>query len=310
MKRAICSIAFLLCLATACPAAQEISVMLDWVPNVDHLPIYVAKEMGLFRKEGLEIRILVPSDTTDALKLAAASKVDLAVSYAPQVIVSVAEGVPVRVVGRLVEHPLSTLLFLEGKGIRSPSDLAGKRVGFTVAGVMDVLLDAFSKLNGVKGISPVNVGFSIVQSLASGKVDAVMGGFRNYEVVEMLQQGMKPSTFPLEEWGIPDYDELVFVTSPSFAQSNPQVIRAFRKALDRGIHASLANPEKALEIYFRAVPEAPRSLEKEVLGKTLPFFARSQDLDPSRWKKFAVFALKWRLIGRSIDTDRLLWKDR
>ncbi len=310
MKRVICSIAFLLCLATACPAAQEISVMLDWVPNVDHLPIYVAKEMGFFRKEGLEIRILVPSDTTDALKLAASSKVDLAISYAPQVIVSAAEGVPVRVVGRLMEHPLSTLLFLDGKGIHSPSDLSGKRVGYTVAGVMDVLLDAFSKLNGVKGISPVNVGFSIVQSIASGKVDAVMGGFRNYEVVEMLQQGMKPSTFPLEEWGIPDYDELVFVTSPGFAQSNPQVIRGFRKALDRGIHVSLANPEKALEIYFRAVPEAQRHLEKEVLGKTLPFFARSQDLDPARWKKFAVFALKWRLIGRSIDTDRLLWKDR
>lgn len=310
MKRILCSIVILLGLAAACPAAQEVKLMLDWVPNVDHLPIYVAKEMGFFRKEGLEIRILAPSETTDALKLAAASKVDLAVGYAPQVIVSAAEGVPLQVVGRLMEHPLSTLLFLEGKGIQSPSDLSGKRIGYTVPGVMDVLLDAFSKLNGVKGITPVNVGFSIVQSLASGKVDAVMGGFRNYEAVEMIQQGMKPSAFPLEQWGIPDYDELVFVTSRNFAKSNPQVIRSFRIALDKGIRASLANPEKALETYFRAVPEAPRNLEKKVLGKTLPFFARSQELDPSRWKRFSAFALRWGLIGRAVEAERLLWKGR
>ena len=310
MKRVICSIVILFCLASACPAQQKVSIMLDWVPNVDHLPIYVAKERGFFRKEGLEILILAPSETTDALKLAASSKVDLAVGYAPQVILSASEGIPLRVVGRLMEHPLSTLLFLEGKGIQSPSDLTGKRIGYTVPGVMDVLLEAFSKLNGVKGITPVNVGFAIVQSLASGKVDAVMGGFRNYEAVEMIQQGMKPSVFPLEQWGIPDYDELVFVTSPKFAKSNPQVIRGFRKALEKGIRTSLADPETALEIYFRAVPDAQRSLEREVLGKTLPFFARSQELDPSRWKRFASFALKWGLIRRSVEPERFLWKDR
>jgi len=310
LKRMLCSLVILLCLASSCPAAQTVSVMLDWIPNVDHLPLFVAKERGFFREEGLEVRILAPSDTADALKLAAAARVDLAISYAPQVVVSAAEGVPLAVVGRLMEHPLSTLLFLEGRGIQSPSDLSGKKIGYTVPGVMDVLLDAFAKLNGVKKVAPVNVGVSIVQSLASGKVDAVMGGFRNYEVVEMLHQGMKPATFPLEKWGIPDYDELVFVTSPNFAKSNPNTIRAFRKALSRGIHEALANPQKALETYFRAVPEAPRDLERDTFAKTLPFFARSQKLDPARWERFAAFALRWKLIGRPVDVKTLLWKDR
>jgi len=310
LKRVLCSLVVLLFLASSSPAAQEVSVMLDWFPNVDHLPLYVARERGFFREEGLDIRVLAPSETADGLKLAAAGKVDLAISYTPQVIVSAAEGIPLVVVGRLMQHPLSTLLFMAGKGIKSPSDLSGKRIGYTVPGVMDVLADAFAKLNGLEGVSTVNVGFSIVQSLASGKVDAVMGGFRNYEVVEMLHQGMKPGTFPLEKWGIPDYDELVFVTSPGFVKSSPGVVRAFRKALDRGIRETLSNPGKALDLYFRAVPEAPREIERDVLERTLPFFARTQHLDPKRWESFAAFAAKWKLVDRPVDAKRLLWKER
>lgn len=310
LKKSLCTLFILILLASSCHAAQRVSVMLDWVPNVDHLPLYLAREMGYFRDEGLEVSILAPSDTSDALKLAASGKADLAISYPPQVIVSAAQGVPLTVVGRLVEHPLSTLLFLEGKGIKNPSDLAGKRIGYTVPGVMDVLVDAFTKLNGVKGNSTVNVGFSIVQSLASGKVDAVMGGFRNYEVAEMIREGMKPGFFALEEWGIPDYDELVFVTSPAFAKSRPEVVRAFRKALGRAIRETLSRPEKALARYFTAVPEAPRELEKDVFKRTLPFLARSQELDPARWERLAAFALEWKLVDRAVDARKLLWKDR
>lgn len=310
MKKTLCSLFILLLFASSCPAAQKVSVMLDWVPNVDHLPLYVAREMGFFRDEGLEVCILAPSETSDALKLAASGKADLAISYPPQVIVSSAQGIPLTVVGRLMEHPLSTLLFLDGKGIKVPSDLAGKRIGYTVPGVMDVLVDAFARLNGIKGISTVNVGFSIVQSLASSKVDAVMGGFRNYEVTEMLHQGMQPAFFALEKWGIPDYDELVFVTSPAFAKFHPEIIRAFRRALDRAIRQSLAKPEKAVALYFRAVPEAPKELERDVFRRTLPLLARSQALDPARWDKLAAFALKWELVDRPVDASKLLWKDR
>ena len=97
-------------------SAQEVTLMLDWFPNVDHLPIYVAQEKNFFSEEGIQVKILAPSDTSDALKLAVAGRVDLAGSYEPQTIIAASEGLPVRVVGRLVAHPLTTLLFLKEKG--------------------------------------------------------------------------------------------------------------------------------------------------------------------------------------------------
>jgi len=174
--------------ASTVGAAQRLTLILDWFPNVDHLPLYVARHQGLFSEEGLEIKIISPSDTSDGLKLAASSKVDIAVSYEPQTIIAAARGLDVIVFGRLVEHPLTTLLFLKGKGIEKPKDLEGKRIGYTVPGLMDVLLDAFAKVNDIQHYSAINVGFSIVQSLTAGKVDAVMGPFKTYETVEMAHR--------------------------------------------------------------------------------------------------------------------------
>ena len=119
----------LISIALTSPAAagEKLTLMLDWFPNVDHLPIYVAQEKGYFREAGIEVKILSPSDTSDALKLAVAGQVDLAVSYQPQTIIAAAGGLDVRVVGRLVEHPLTTLLFLKNKGFKTPAEL--KKVG-------------------------------------------------------------------------------------------------------------------------------------------------------------------------------------
>ena len=149
---------FLLATSPVC-AAQRVTVMLDWFPNIDHLPIYVAQQEGFFGDEGLDVKILAPSSTTDAMKLAASGNVDIAVSYAPQVIIGASSDLDVQVVGRLVEHPLCVLLFLKEKGIKTPSDLNGKTVGYTVPGMMDLLMEAFAKINGIKNYNPINVGF-------------------------------------------------------------------------------------------------------------------------------------------------------
>ena len=206
---------FFMLAAVASPAAAErLTLMLDWFPNVDHLPLYVAKQQGYFGEKGLDVKIVSPSETSDALKLAATDKVDLAISYQPQAIIAAARGLDIVVVGRLVEHPLTTLLFLEGHGIEKPSDLEGKKIGYTVPGLMDVLLTAFARLNGIENYQAINVGFNIVASLTAGKVDAVMGPFKTYETVTMRSKGLEAGYFELEKHGIPDYDELLFVCGP------------------------------------------------------------------------------------------------
>ena len=289
-------------------AAQELTLILDWFPNVDHLPIYAARQQGLFAEEGLEIKIISPSGTADGLKMVASGNVDIAVSYEPQTISAAARGLDVMVFARLIEHPLTTLLFLKGKGIESPKDLEGKKIGYTVPGLMDVLLDAFARVNDIRDYQAINVGFAIVQSLTANKVDAVMGPFKTYETVTMAHKGYEVGYFELEKWGIPDYDELIFITSKKNMQKNQAAMAGFRRVMDRAIAQVRQYPQQALTDYFKQVPEADRKIESDAFKLTLPYYATRQQLDVNQWQLFADFALKYGLIDKKVDVTGILWK--
>jgi len=308
MKRLIHWLVTLILIAAApipSMAGEKITLLLDWFPNVDHLPIYVASQRGYFSEKGISIQIISPSETSDALKLSASGNVDIAIAYEPQVIVGASRGLGIKVIGRLIGHPLTTLLYLNGRGIEKPEDLEGKKIGYTVPGMMDVLTDAFAGINGISGYTPVNVGFSIVQSLTAGKVDAVMGAYKNYETVELRQRGFDARFFALEEWGIPDYDELVFISGKKAAEQKAPLLKLFAEIVQRAIEETRANPEKALEDYFKAIPEAPREMEREAFKLTMPLYAGSQVPDRDAWRKFADFALKFGLIEKEVDVDCL-----
>ncbi len=295
-----------LLLGAVSASAEKLTLMLDWFPNIDHLPIYVAQEQGLFKKVGLEVEILSPSETADGLKLAASGNVDLAVSYEPQTIIAAAGGLDVKVVGRLVEHPLTTLLFLKEKGFKTVKDLEGKKIGYTVPGLMDVMLKALLSLNGVKEYEAVNVGFTIVPSLVAGNVDAVMGPFKTYETVTMKHQNLEAAYFELEKWGIPDYEELIFVCGAGTLAGKEAHIKDFIEAVAAAAMYTRTHPQEALQIYLKALPEADVRVESDAFALTLPFYAAPGGSDVTAWQRFADFSLQHGLIEKPVQAAELI----
>ena len=296
--------AFLLCAGTA--SAQKLTLMLDWFPNIDHLPIYIAQERGLFKEKGLEVEIISPSETADGLKLAASGNVDMAVSYEPQTVIAASADLDVKVVGRLIEHPLTTLLFLKSKGIKSPKDLEGKKIGYTVPGLMDVMLKAFMSINGVQNYEAINVGFTIVPALVTGNVDAVMGPFKTYETVTMAHQNLEADYFELEKWGIPDYEELIFVCGGKTLAKKEKSIKAFIQAVETATAYMREHPEDALKTYLGALPEADPRIETDAFHLTLPFYAAPGGSDVAAWQSFADFSLKHGLIEKPVKAVDLI----
>ena len=115
---------------TAAPGQQHVTLLLDWLPNADHAPIYAAQQIGAFKRAGLDVQIQVPSDATSPLKLLAAGRVDLAITYEPELLISRDKGQQLVAVGALAQKPLSSIISLRGK-VKDPRDLAGKSVGIT-----------------------------------------------------------------------------------------------------------------------------------------------------------------------------------
>ncbi|WP_295171261.1 ABC transporter substrate-binding protein, partial [uncultured Paracoccus sp.] len=192
-------------LALPAHAETRLTVMLDWFVNPDHAPIVLAQELGYFADAGLAVQTVAPSDPNDPPRMVAAGRVDLAVSYQPQLHLSRHQGLPVTRVGTLVETPLTCLVVLADSGITTPADLSGRKVGFAVAGVQEVMLDAMLTDGGLApdDVEQINIGWSIAPALMSGQVDGVIGAFRNFELNQLRLEGFEGRCLNPEDHGIP-----------------------------------------------------------------------------------------------------------
>jgi putative hydroxymethylpyrimidine transport system substrate-binding protein len=289
MKRLVLAALFSI-LITSPAAAEKFTVLLDWFVNPDHGPLFVAQERGEFSKRGLKVELIAPADPNDPPKLVAAGRGDVAISYQPQLHLQVAAGLPLMRVGTLVATPLSSLVVLADSPIKSIADLKGRKVGFSVGGFEDALLGAMLEKHGLKlsDVDLVNVNFSLSPSLMSGKVDAVIGAYRNFELNQMDIEGRPGRAFYLEEEGVPAYDELIIVTKRDNVE-NPE-ISAFLAAVEAGTQFMINHPDEAWELFIKGRKDLDDELNRRAWRDTLPRFAlRPSALDTGRYQRFSEF---------------------
>lgn len=285
-------LALALGLLVAAPAlAQEkMTVILDWFVNPDHGPIIVAQEKGFFADQGLEVEIVAPADPADPPKMVAAGRADLAVSYQPQLHLLVAEGLPLVRVGTLIATPLNCLLVLKDGPVKTIEDLKGRKVGFSVAGVEESLLDTILTKHGLglKDVTLVNVNWSLSPALMAGQVDAVIGAYRNFELNQMAIEGVPGKCFDVEEEGIPSYDELIYVANPQTLDKDK--INRFLRATELASLYITNHPDEAWTLFSATAPELRDELNAKAWADTWPRFAHSPAaLDQGRYARFEAF---------------------
>ncbi|NDR59151.1 ABC transporter substrate-binding protein [Aliiruegeria sabulilitoris] len=286
--------------ATPALAADKMTLILDWFVNPDHGPIIVAEELGYFEEAGLEVEVIAPSDPSDPPKLVAAGKADLAISYQPQLHLQVSEGLPLIRVGTLIGTPLTCLLVLEDGPVKEIADLKGRKVGFSVAGVEEVLLSRVLANNGLSmsDVELINVNWSLSPSLMAGQVDAVMGAFRNFELNQMEIAGVPGRCFYLEEAGLPPYDELIYVANPETMDTDK--IARFLGATEKATHHIVNNPEASWEVFSGTAAELKDELNAKAWVDTWPRFSLAPaGLDAGRYARFEAFMQEAGLLADS-----------
>jgi putative hydroxymethylpyrimidine transport system substrate-binding protein len=301
--------------STSATKTQQLQLMLDFLPNADHAGIYAAQRNGRFRAVGLDVKIRTPSDPAAPLRQVAAGRVDMAISYEPEVLRARDKGLKVVSVGALVQRPLTSIIALPAAGIHRPADLRGKKVGTAGIDYQHAFLQTILERATVppKSVTERNVGFNLVQALLTRKVDAILGGFLNYEAVELRQKKKHPVVIPVDTVGVPRYDELVFVTSEAAAKDEGDAIRGFLGAVARGTHDLRSQPVAAL---LKANPDLDAKLQREAVKTTLPLFQPPAGKpfgyqQPARWRTFATFMRKAGLLrsargGNGAFTNALL----
>jgi len=284
---------------TSPPDRQTLRLVLDFFPNADHAGIYLGRADGTFERAGLDVRPVVPSDPSAPLKLLAAGRADVAISYEPEVLLARNKGLKVVSIGALVQRPLTSIMALPKGKVRDVRDLRGKTVGTAGIPYQSAYLKTILERAGVdpSSVKEVNVGFNLTPAMLSGRADATLGAFWNYEGTALKREGRKPVIIPVDRAGVPDYDELVLVVTEDTVRNRGPYLRAFMQAMAEAHRALRDDPEAGADAVVKANPDLEKDLQLAVVETTLPAFSPTERdkpfgwQDPAAWGRYAAWML-------------------
>jgi putative hydroxymethylpyrimidine transport system substrate-binding protein len=288
-RLAAAAIAFVL---AALPAAAQdkLTVLLDWFVNPDHAPLVIAAEGGYFERAGLAVELIAPADPSAPPRLVAAGQGDIAITYQPDLMLQLEEGLPLVRFGTLVETPLNALIVLKDGPVKSLADLKGKRIGYSVASIQSAYLSGMLDSVGLSmdDVTMINVNFNLVAALLAGQIDAAIDGYRNFELTQLAIEGRPGIAFFPEEHGVPVYDELIYVTRTAL-KDDPRLPR-FLAAVEEATIFLTNHPEEARAMFMASHVDLDDELNRRAFDLTLPRFAkRPAALDAGRYDRFAEF---------------------
>lgn len=296
---------------------ETVDVVLDWYPNAVHAFIYEAIEKGYFAQEGLEVNVLFPSNTTDPLTMTAAGKADIGFYYQEDTIIARAnEAVPVKVLGAVVQEPISVLCSVADKNIKTPADLVGKTIGYSGTRFAEVAVNQLLQSAGASldDVTMIDVGFDLMSSMTTGNVDATYGCFINHEIPAMEEEGFEMDYMKLTDYGVPNYYALMLVTGESQLEKNQDKYTRFLRACQKGFADMKNDPAEALDIMMNNQNSEnfplTESVEKKSFDVLLPMMetesAAFLSQDAATWQENIDWLLSTGMIETAFDPSEIM----
>ena len=248
MKKIIFSL-FIIFILLGCQKNESISLALDWYPNSNHAGIYSAIDEGFFQEEEIDFEVYTPSDPTAIISAVASGRDEFGLSYHPDILQAQSAGLDIISVLSIAQHPLNSIMTLKENNISNPKDLKGKTIGFPGIPSNKAMLETVLNNQGldINDVETVDVGFELVKALISGSVDAIIGAYWTHESIVMELQGYEIDVMRLEEWGVPDYYELILITNTNFLIENKSEVEKVVESITKGYKFAIENPEKSID---------------------------------------------------------------
>ncbi len=283
------------------------TLLLDFQPNAVHTGIYTAVDRGYDDALGVNLRIRVPSDSTDAVKLLVSGRTDLAVLDIHDLAIARERGRDLVGVMAIVQEPLAAIL--AQPEIKTPRDLEGRRVGVTGLPSDDAILRSIVAGAGgdASKVRATTIGFTAVPSLLTGRVSAATA-FWNAEGVALRARRPAIREFRVNDYGAPAYPELVLTTTRATLRDEPDVVRGAVAAIARGYSEVLSDPESAVSALLDATSGLDRAGVKLELDAVSPAFTAGArtfgELDPQRLAAWARWERRFGIVKRLPDVAR------
>lgn len=212
---------------------------------------FIAQEKGYYKDAGLDVEMTEGEGSSSNLQLLATGKIDVAHVAGPNLVTSVVEGVPVKMVASFFQ--IGGAGFVTVPSIKDVDDLEGHRLTGTAYGFSDALFPAFKKAVGITDMGKINVAPNAIQQVfLTGKADAMVATGWG-EVPRLRTQGAEFNYFSFAEYGVNTIGPGI-VASDDVLANNKKAVTAFVEASRKGWQFVYDHPNEAAKIIHDAVP--------------------------------------------------------
>ena len=275
-------------------ASSRLSLLLNWYANPYHTPVFMAHYLDFYKEEALSPAIMETTDPSDVTDLIGQNKVDIALKAMIHTYAARAKGYEVLSVGTLFHEPPTGIIFLKNSGIKGFEDIKGKRIGY-IGRFGKIMIDDLAQRAGIDAdaYTTVRVGMNMTDAILRNKVDAGMGigCFQQVELEHM--SGQETGILRVDELaglGCCCFCSILFLVHESFLAQNPEAVKRFMKATQRGMQWTLDNPEKAWDIMCDNIPALRADVYKKIYISCLPYFSRELINVDRDWEKVGAYA--------------------
>lgn len=198
----------------------------DWYPQPEHGGFYQALVEGYYEEEGLEVEILPGGPNTVSAEKVALGQVQFAMGKSNDLMNYVARGVPLVMVGALLQHDPQALLFHQENPIHDFTDLDGKRI---MVGPGSAFIDLIKEKYQID-FDVIPLDYSIAQYLLDKTF--IQQCYITSEPYFAQKEGANPGALLIKESGFDPYH--VWYTRTDYALQNPEIMKAFSRASIKG----------------------------------------------------------------------------
>ncbi|MEX0589874.1 MAG: ABC transporter substrate-binding protein [Xanthobacteraceae bacterium] len=261
--------------ATSVSAQQAVKFTLDWKFEGPAAPFTVAIDKGFFKAEGLDVTIDTAGGSLEPLNRIASGTYDIGFGDINSLIKfrDANPNVPIKAIYMVYNKPPFSIVGRKSRGVVKPKDLEGKKLGAPAPDGAYAQWPIFVKANNIDAakVTIENVGFPVREPmLAAGQVDAITGfSFSSY--INLKDRGVAADDITvllMADYGVNLYGNAIIV-NPKFAAEKPEVVKAFLRAFNKGMHETVKNPATSVDSVIKRNDVAKKDVELERLNMAI-----------------------------------------
>jgi ABC-type nitrate/sulfonate/bicarbonate transport system substrate-binding protein len=292
----------------------NVKVVLDWTPNTNHTGLYVAKQLGYYEQEGLNVDIVQPGQS-GADAMVASGEAQFGVSYQEGLTQARVQGVPLVSIAAVIQHNTSGFASPVAKNIKSPKDFEGKTYGGWGSPAENAMIESLMQLEHADAskVKIVNIGEADFFTAVKKDIDFAWI-YYGWTGIEAELRGEPINMIYLTKYSDKlDYYTPLLVTSEKMIKENPDIVKRFMAATSKGYEYAIAKPDEAADILIKAAPD----LDPKLVKASQKWLSPKYQDDAPRWgeqkqvvfENYAGWMYDHKLLDKKLDASKAFTND-